>query len=120
MRFYKVKETGAYAFHTILEEWDDLSFTYKSKLNIKKKVYVLYDLDKTKQKFSASNHRFKSLLQVTHHWFKPLLQVTNHWFKMPMMLDVVSDASLELAFVSLETGRDSHLQIVGEYINRSR
>ena len=51
MRFYKVKETGAYAFHTILEEWDDLSFTYKSKLNIKKKVYVLYDLDKTKEEY---------------------------------------------------------------------
>ena len=46
MKFYNVKETGAYAFHTILEEWDDLSFTYKSKLNVKKKVYVLYGLKK--------------------------------------------------------------------------
>tara|TARA_B100001250_G_scaffold349034_1_gene320004 strand:+ start:57 stop:392 length:336 start_codon:yes stop_codon:yes gene_type:complete len=51
MRFYKVNETGAYAFHTILEEWDDLSFTYKSNLNIKNKVYVLYDLDKTKEEY---------------------------------------------------------------------
>ena len=53
MRFYKVKETGAYAFHSILEEWDDLSFTYKAKLNIKKKVYVLFDLDKTKEEYIA-------------------------------------------------------------------
>ena len=51
MRFYKVKETGAYAFHIILNEWDDLSFTYKSKLDIKKKVYILYDLDKTKEEY---------------------------------------------------------------------
>ena len=51
MRFYKVKETGAYAFHSILEEWDDLSFTYKAKLNIKKKVYVLFDLNKTKEEY---------------------------------------------------------------------
>ena len=42
MRFYTVKETGAYAFHTILEEWDDLSFTYKSKLNVKKEVCILF------------------------------------------------------------------------------
>ena len=51
MRFYKVKETGAYAFHTILDQWDDLSFTYKSKLKIKKKVYILFDLKKTKEEY---------------------------------------------------------------------
>ena len=53
MRFYKVKETGAYAFHTILEEWDDLSFTYKSNLNVKKQVYILYCLNKTKEEYIA-------------------------------------------------------------------
>ena len=53
MRFYKVKETGAYAFHTILEEWDDLSFTYKSNLNVKKQVYILYGLNKTKEEYIA-------------------------------------------------------------------
>lgn len=53
MRFYKVKETGAYAFHTILEEWDDLSFTYKSNLNVKKQVYILYNFNKTKEEYIA-------------------------------------------------------------------
>ena len=51
MRFYTVKETGAYAFHTILEEWDDLSFIYKSKLSITKSVYVVYDLNQTKEEY---------------------------------------------------------------------
>ena len=53
MRFYTVKETGAYAFHAILEEWDDLSFTYKSNLYVKKKVYILYGLNKTKEEYIA-------------------------------------------------------------------
>tara|TARA_B100001142_G_C14255699_1_gene625022 strand:+ start:436 stop:792 length:357 start_codon:yes stop_codon:yes gene_type:complete len=50
MKFYTVKETGSYAFHTILDEWNDLSFTYKSNLNINKKVWILYYLDKNNTK----------------------------------------------------------------------
>jgi len=42
MKYYKVKETGAHAYHTIVDEKCDLSFFYNNKIDFKNSIEISY------------------------------------------------------------------------------
>jgi CO dehydrogenase nickel-insertion accessory protein CooC1 len=48
MEHYIVKETGAYCYHTIVDENCDLSFLYQSNLKLKGKIEISFFTDKNK------------------------------------------------------------------------
>ena len=46
MKYYRVKETGAHAYYTIVDEKCDLSFFYKTKLDCINKINISYFINK--------------------------------------------------------------------------
>ena len=42
MKYYKVKETGAHAYYTIVDEKCDLSFFYNNKIDFRNSIEISY------------------------------------------------------------------------------
>ena len=45
MKYYKVKETGAHAYYTIVDERCDLSFFYNNKIDFRNSIEISYFID---------------------------------------------------------------------------
>jgi hypothetical protein len=55
MEYYRVKETGAHAYYTIVDEKCDLSFFYNNKIDFRNSIEIAYFIN------NENHHKYKQI-----------------------------------------------------------